>query len=200
MSATGRRADDRRRAPPGAGPFPARLVRARNGLPLSLAAVLLLAAAALLAVGLRGPAPARTPTNRAHAIAAGLRCPVCRDLSVADSPAPLAQQMRATIARDLAAGKTAAQIRAEFVAAYGDSVLLAPPRHGLGLVAWVTPILLLAGGLLAALLAVRRWRAGPPAPPGPGGQELAAGGSRLSAADRRLLGRALAQLDEDDAP
>ncbi len=201
MSAAGRRADDRRRgATPNASPFPARLVRAANRLPPGLAGVLLLAAAALLAVGLRGPAPARTPTDAAHAIAAGLRCPVCRDLSVADSPAPLAQQMRATIAHDLAAGKTPAQIRAAFVAAYGESVLLAPPRRGLGLVAWVLPVLLLAGGLLATLVAVRRWRAGPatfPAPPGP---ELAAGGSRLSGADRRLLGRALARLDEDDAP
>jgi cytochrome c-type biogenesis protein CcmH len=184
MSATGRRANDRRRA----------------ALPLSLAGVLLLAAAALLAVGLRGSAPARTPTDRVHAIAAELRCPVCRDLSVADSPAPLAQQMRATIARDLAAGKTPAQIRAEFVAAYGESVLLAPPRRGLGLVAWVMPVLLLAGGLLAALVAVRRWRAGPATFPTPGGQELAAGGSQLSGADRRLLGRALAQLDEDNPP
>jgi cytochrome c-type biogenesis protein CcmH len=184
MSATSQRANDRRRG---------------ASLSVSLAGVLLLAAAALLVVGLRGPAPARTPTDRVHSIAAGLRCPVCRDLSVADSPAPLAQQMRATIARDLAAGKTPAQIRAEFVAAYGESVLLAPPRRGLGLVAWVMPVLLLAGGLLAALVAVRRWRAGPATFPAPGGQELAADGSRLSGADRRLLGRALAQLDEDDA-
>ena len=149
--------------------------------------------------------------DRVHAVAAGLRCPVCRDLSVADSPALLAQQMRATIARDLAAGKTPEQIREELVAAYGESVLLAPPRRGLGLVVWVLPALLLAGGLLAALVAVRRWRAWPapaaaavpPAPPpspAPAGQEPAAGGSRLSGADRRLLGRALAQLDVDDAP
>jgi cytochrome c-type biogenesis protein CcmH len=184
MSATGRRTNDRR----------------RGALLLSLAGVMLLAAVALLVVGLRGPAPARTPTDRVHAIAAGLRCPVCRDLSVADSPAPLAQQMRATIARDLAAGKTPAQIRAEFMAAYGESILLAPPRRGLGLIAWVMPVLLLAGGLLAALVAVRRWRAGPATFPAPARHELTAGGSGLSSADRRLLGRALARLDEDDVP
>jgi cytochrome c-type biogenesis protein CcmH len=172
----------------------------------------LAAAAALGAVALRGPAPPRGQADQAHEIAASLRCPVCNDLSVADSPAPLAKQMRETIDRDLRAGKSADQIRAEFVAAYGESILLAPPGRGIGLVAWLAPAVLLAAGLTVALATLRRWRphpAGPaagPAPPGAAGPgrplapsaSASAKAGRPSAAQRRLLDRALAQLDEEE--
>jgi cytochrome c-type biogenesis protein CcmH len=154
--------------------------------------LLLVALGALAAVAVRGPAPASTPAERVHAIATGLRCPVCRDLSVADSPAPLAQQMRNQIAEGLAAGKSPEAIRREFVAAYGESVLLVPTRRGVGLVAWVTPALLVAGGVLAAVLAVRRWRArgavsAASSPSAPG----------TSRAEKVLLEGALARFEED---
>jgi cytochrome c-type biogenesis protein CcmH len=157
---------------------------------VGLAVLLLVALGALAAVAARGPAPAAAPADRVHAIASGLRCPTCRDLSVADSPAPLARQMRNQIAEGLLAGRSPEAIRREFVAAYGESVLLVPSRRGVGLVAWVAPALLLAGGLLAAALAVRRWRArgaAAAAPPTP----------RASPADRALLERALARFEED---
>ena len=155
--------------------------------------MLLVALGALAAVAARGPAPAATPADQVHAIATGLRCPACRDLSVADSPAPLARQMRDQIAEGVAAGKSPEAIRREFVAAYGESVLLVPARRGVGLVAWVAPALLLAGGLLAAVLAVRRWRA----PAEPGQAAPSPPSPRTSSADRALLERALARIDED---
>ena len=159
---------------------------------VGLAVVLLVALGALAAVAARGPAPASTPAERVHAIATGLRCPVCRDLSVADSPAPLARQMHNQIAEGLAAGKSPEAIRHEFVAAYGESVLLVPARRGVGLVAWVAPALLLAGGMLAAVLAVRRWWARGAAPAA--STSSAPGTSR---ADKVLLERALARFEED---
>jgi cytochrome c-type biogenesis protein CcmH len=168
----------------------------RPGIWLGL--VLLAAAGAFAAIALRGPAPARTPADRVHEIAAGLRCPVCHDLSVADSPAPLARQMRETIARDLQTGKSPDQIRAEFVAAYGESILLAPPSRGVGLVAWLAPALLLAAGLVVALTAVRRWRAQPAGGDLATAAASAAERERLPAAQRRLLERALAYLDEEE--
>jgi cytochrome c-type biogenesis protein CcmH/NrfF len=157
-----------------------------------LAVLLLVALGAVAAVAARGSPPPATPADRVHEIASGLRCPTCRDLSVADSPAPLARQMRDQIAEGLLAGKSPAAIRREFVAAYGESVLLVPPRRGVGLVAWVAPAVLLAGGLLAAVLAVRRWRTRGPASAAPSTP-------RTSQADRALLERALARF-EDDRP
>ncbi len=175
---------------------------------------LLAAAVALGAVAVRGPAPPRSQADQVHAIAVGLRCPVCRDLSVADSPAPLAKQMRDTIAERLAQGRTPDQIRAEFVASYGESILLTPPSRGIGLVPWIAPAVLLLAGLGVALLAVRRWR-GPPMAgdsraagetgagrhardAGPAGGEPERKPARLAGADRRMLERALARLDEEE--
>ena len=156
---------------------------------------LLAAAAALGAVALRGPAPTRTQADRVHQIAIGLRCPVCRDLSVADSPAPLAKQMRDTIAERLKAGRSPDQIRAEFVASYGESILLTPPSQGIGLVPWIAPAVLLVAGLAVALTAVRRWRI--PRQDGPTANG-AVSPHPLPASERRLLERALAQLDEEE--
>jgi cytochrome c-type biogenesis protein CcmH len=159
---------------------------------VAFAALLLVTLGALAAVAVGatgGRGPAATPADQVHAIAAGLRCPVCRDLSVADSPAPLAQQMRTQIAERLAAGKGPDAIREEFVAAYGESVLLVPPRRGVGLVAWLAPAVLLAAGLLVAVLALCRWRAGGAAPPAPSAPP--------SDADRALLQRALARFEEE---
>jgi hypothetical protein len=58
-------------------------------------AVLVVVAAGLITlvvVAVRGEPPPATLAQEAHQIATTLRCPICEDLSVADSPAPLAAQ------------------------------------------------------------------------------------------------------------
>jgi cytochrome c-type biogenesis protein CcmH len=152
----------------------------------ALAAALLVAGGTLLAVGLRGPEPPRTLDERVDAVASTIRCPVCQNLSVADSPSRLASGMRAEIARDLRAGKSPVEIRAELAAAYGEWILQAPPKEGIGLVAWLAPALLLLGGAVASAAAVRAWTAGGgPSRPGPS--------PALSPQDQALLRRALAE-------
>ena len=84
----------------------------RTGLFL-VGAVAVIVVAALVAGG--SDDGVRTADDRVHEIAAGLRCPVCQNLSVADSPSRLAGEMRAEIADKLAAGQTPEQIRAFFV-------------------------------------------------------------------------------------
>jgi cytochrome c-type biogenesis protein CcmH len=96
--------------------------------------------------------------ERVTAIASQLRCVVCQNLSVADSPSEMARQMRDLIRERLAAGDTPAEIRAYFVERYGEWVLLAPPPRGLNLVLWLSPFGALLGGLGVALGLARRWR------------------------------------------
>ncbi|MFQ5682020.1 MAG: cytochrome c-type biogenesis protein CcmH [Candidatus Binatia bacterium] len=94
--------------------------------------------------------------EQAQQIGAVLRCPVCQNLSVADSPSELAQEMRAVIRKQLKEGKEPDQVKAYFVSKYGDWVLLAPPRRGFNLLVWVLPFFALAVGFLIAVLLLRR--------------------------------------------
>lgn len=93
---------------------------------------------------------------RAQAIAARLRCPVCQNESVADSPSELSRQMRAVIREKLRSGESEDQIIAYFVAKYGDWILLEPPRRGVLWLVWLAPILTLVAGLVMAARFLRR--------------------------------------------
>lgn len=104
--------------------------------------------------------------EQTRAIAAELRCPVCQNNSVADSPSELAQQMRALIQEQLKEGKSPAEIRAFFVSKYGDWVLLAPPARGVGLLLWLLPFVALGGGVVVVGWLLRRWAKGRAASPG----------------------------------
>jgi cytochrome c-type biogenesis protein CcmH len=163
-----------------------------------LAVALIAAGGALLAAGLRGSPPPTSMQDRVRAVATGLRCPVCQDLSVADSPSALAREMRGRIAAELAAGRSPEAIRREFVHAYGDWILMSPPRHGVGLVAWVIPALLFVAGLAIAIFSVVRWTHADRERSEPGASVGPAPAGDLAPADRRLLERALAAHDEDD--
>ncbi len=110
--------------------------------------VALAIAAALTAAG---SAVAKDPEARAQAIAAQLRCPVCQNESVADSPSELAAQMRVLIREKIAAGETDRQILDYFVSRYGQWILLNPPRHGLNWIVWLAPAVVLLGGSYIAL-------------------------------------------------
>jgi cytochrome c-type biogenesis protein CcmH len=148
-----------------------------------------LALGAAVWVVVRGPAPPATLDERVRQVAATLRCPVCQELSVADSPSGLAVQMRATIARKLGDGETPEEIRDSFVRAYGDWILLSPPSRGLGIVAWVAPVGALLVGAVVAGLAIRRWHARGV------GEEPA---EIITPEDRQALDRALASVRGDE--
>ena len=156
------------------------------------AALVLLAVAALVAIALvvrSGPVPQTSLQARTLAVAATLRCPVCQDLSVADSPSPLAGQMRVTIEGDLRAGMSPDQIRARFVKSYGDWILLSPPGEP-GRYLRLAPLFALFVGVALATLTIRRWRSKPHTE---GSDRVA-----LSEEDRRRLAVALAAVPRDE--
>jgi cytochrome c-type biogenesis protein CcmH len=112
------------------------------------------------------PPAVRVDDQQVYAIASELRCVVCQNLSVADSPSEMANQMRAIVRERLAAGETPAQVRQYFVERYGDWILLAPPRRGFTLLVWVAPVAAVLVGLGLAAFLVRRWTGRRrPAPP-----------------------------------
>jgi cytochrome c-type biogenesis protein CcmH len=129
---------------------------------LAFAGAVLVVALSALVAGRVGRSA--TPEARAHAIASELRCPVCLNLSVADSPSRLAGAMRAEILDQLRAGRTEEQVRAYFVARYGDWILLEPEGRGLELVPVLFPAAAVLVGIGVWALAVRRRARSDPAP------------------------------------
>lgn len=122
---------------------------------MSIAVGLLL----ILLAGNPGPALAAGEglDAQTHALATELRCPVCQNLSVADSPSEMARQMRELVRERLQQGERPEAVKAYLVERYGEWILLVPPRRGFGLLAWVTPFLALGGGIAGAVLLLRRW-------------------------------------------
>jgi cytochrome c-type biogenesis protein CcmH len=114
-------------------------------LPMAVAA--LLALGALVVLDVLRPTVAPTQADQARHIAGELRCPDCQALSVEESQTAAAAAIRRQIAEQLAAGRTPDQIRAYFVARYGDWILLAPSSP----VVWLLPAaaVLLGIGVLA---------------------------------------------------
>ena len=84
-----------------------------------------------------------------------LRCLVCQNQNLADSDAPLAQDLRKEIHEMMVGGQSDEQIKAFLVDRYGDFVLYRPPMQGNTLALWVMPALLLLGGAVVVFFTVR---------------------------------------------
>jgi cytochrome c-type biogenesis protein CcmH len=94
--------------------------------------------------------------KRARAISGELRCLVCQNQSIDDSDAPLAGDLRRLVRERLTAQDTDAQVLDYVVARYGEFVLLKPRFEMSTLLLWLTPVLVLLGGLGLAVRAARR--------------------------------------------
>jgi cytochrome c-type biogenesis protein CcmH len=84
-----------------------------------------------------------------------LRCLVCQNQNLADSDAPLAQQLRGEIFDMLQDGKSDMEITSFMVDRYGDFVLYRPPMQGNTLALWVMPIAVLLIGAIGVFFTVR---------------------------------------------
>jgi cytochrome c-type biogenesis protein CcmH len=84
-----------------------------------------------------------------------LRCLVCQNQNLADSDAPLAQDLRQEIYEMMMAGQTDDQIKAFMVDRYGDFVLYRPPMQGNTLALWLLPMIMLFGGAVVVFFVIR---------------------------------------------
>lgn len=94
---------------------------------------------------------------RVREVALSLRCPVCQNNSIEESPSLLAQDMKREVRQRLAAGESPDDIRRYFISRYGEWVLTKPRAAGVNLSVWLLPVVALLAGGVIVWSAVRRW-------------------------------------------
>ena len=104
------------------------------------------AALALAGSALAGSATAASPPRQAD-LEAEIVCPTCKT-TLDQSNSPIATRMKAFIRARIAAGDSAAQIKASLVDQFGPAVLAEPPKRGFDLLAWLLPLAALGLGIV----------------------------------------------------
>ena len=127
---------------------------------LRLLALLLLAFATAAAPAKDAAPAAQDPVleKRVMALAEELRCLVCQNQTLADSNAPLAEDLRNQVREKMRQGSSDSQIIDFMVERYGDFVLYRPPVKATTLLLWFGPLLLLAAGFVVLVRRVLRRR------------------------------------------
>ncbi len=85
-----------------------------------------------------------------------LRCPMCQNQAIADSPVGVAADLRRELREQMAAGRTDLEIMDFMTARYGDFILYNPPVNPKTWLLWAAPVLLLLIGLVSAAVVIMR--------------------------------------------
>jgi len=142
-----------------------------------------LALVLVLALGLPGLAQQAPQEARLRLLEEKLRCLVCQNQSLADSPAGLAEDLRRTLREQVKSGRSDQEILDFMVARYGDFVLYEPPFKATTALLWVGPFVLLALALVTLAAMARRRRNATAEPD-------------LGAEERRLVAQALGTQED----
>ena len=102
--------------------------------------------------------------KRIRSLEEKLRCLVCQNQTLADSPAELAVDLRRQLQEQVKAGRSDAQILDFMVQRYGDFVLYEPPFKATTALLWIGPFILLAAAGLVLVATLRRRRRAPEEP------------------------------------
>ena len=121
--------------------------------------------------------------QRYQVLSAELRCPKCQNQNIADSNAPIAQDLRKLLHQQLEAGADDEEILDYMVARYGEFVRYRPSFDGATAVLWLAPILLLLVGIIVAALTLR-------------GRRGSSAGAALDADDEQRLRELLARTEQ----
>ena len=100
--------------------------------------------------------------QRFRRLTAELRCPKCQNQTIADSNAPLSQDLRQRVYEMIQEGRSDAEIVAFMVTRYGDFITYRPPLRPITWLLWFGPFTLLAVALLGVGLWIRRRAQQPP--------------------------------------
>jgi len=115
------------------------------------------------------PPPEAVLNERAVALYSKLRCPVCQGVSIADSPAGMATNMREQVRELVGKGYSEEQVLSYFERSYGEFVRLEPPLRGLNVMLWILPAVVLVGGGIFVFSKARRPAPAVPAAAAPSG-------------------------------
>jgi cytochrome c-type biogenesis protein CcmH len=85
-----------------------------------------------------------------------LVCPVC-ETTLDQSNAPVAERMKLYIRESIAAGDSEEEIKDALVAEFGPGVLASTGGGGLGVLAWLVPLVALVAGAIVLAVLVRGW-------------------------------------------
>ena len=93
---------------------------------------------------------------RLKSLSVELRCLVCQNQTLADSSAPLAEDLRNEIREQIQKGMTDKEITDYLVSRYGDFVRYRPPVNAKTYVLWLGPVVILVLGILALFFTLKR--------------------------------------------
>jgi cytochrome c-type biogenesis protein CcmH/NrfF len=95
----------------------------------------------------------------AYELANELMSPYCPGRALSECPSPQAEELRAWIVHQEKTGATRAEVEAQLFERFGDQLRQAPRAEGLGLLAYVIPVVLTLAGLGVVLVFFRRVQA-----------------------------------------
>jgi cytochrome c-type biogenesis protein CcmH len=90
--------------------------------------------------------------DQVNEVARQLWCPLCSGVRLDTCELKACEQMRQEIAIKLAAGEDVQSIKNYFLAQYGPQILGEPPRQGFHWLAWILPVVVMAGGAIFLLM------------------------------------------------
>ncbi|MCC5886404.1 MAG: cytochrome c-type biogenesis protein CcmH [Gammaproteobacteria bacterium] len=128
----------------------------------------------------------REQEARFHALNAELRCPKCLNTNLWGSDAPIARDLRRTVANMVREGHSDQEIRDYLVSRYGDFILYKPRFTAKTAALWVGPFVLLFLGLAIIAVMIRNQR-----------REARLGMDDLTPDDEARLARLRHQLQAD---
>lgn len=85
-----------------------------------------------------------------------LRCLVCQNQSLAESNAPLAQDLKKEVRDKIVAGYTDEEIKLYLVAHYGEYILFKPSVNRTTIILWSGPFIFLMGALFILFASIKK--------------------------------------------